>query len=114
MPTKFYFTGKRLGQLYQARLRTNCSSLNLYLYSKKLTDSPLCACSSVEDTYHYLLVCNRYSNLRRDLLNTVSMICRPTIDVFLYGNDELSTQQNKNIFLAVQNFVIENKRFQVN
>ena len=114
MPPKFYFIGKRLGQIYHARLRTNCSSLNLHLFSKNLTDSPLCACGSVEDTYHYLLVCNRFSNLRRDLLNTVSLICRPTIDVFLFGTDELSTEQNKNIFLAVQNFVLKTKRFQVN
>ena len=90
MPPKFYFTGKRLGQIHNARLRTNCSSLNLYMFSKSLTDTSLCACASIEDTYHYLFVCNRFSNLRRDLLNTVSMICRPTIDVFLFGNDELS------------------------
>ena len=107
MPPKFYFTGKRLGQIYHARLRTNCSSLNLHLFSKNLTDSPLCACGSIENTCHYLLVCNRFSNLRRGLLNTVSMICRPTIDVFLFGNDELSTEQNKNIFLAVQKFVLK-------
>ena len=42
------------------------------------------------------------------------MICRPTVDVFLFGNEELSTEQNKNIFLAVQNFVLKTKRFQVN
>ena len=63
VPPKFYFTGKRLGQIYHARLRTICSSLNIHLFSKKLTDSPLCACGSVEDTYHYLLVCNRFSNI---------------------------------------------------
>ena len=100
MPPKFYF--KRLGQIYIARLRTNCKSFNLNLFSKNLTDSPLCACGSVEDTYHYLLVFNRFYNLRRDLHNTVSMICRPIIGVFLFGNDELSTEHNKNIFLAVQ------------
>ena len=114
MPPKFHFTVKRLGQIYHARLRTNCSSLNLHLFSKNLTDSPLCACGSIEDIYHYLLVYNRFSSLRRDLLNTVSMICRPTIDVFLFGNDELSTEQNKNIFQAFQNFVLKIKRFQVN
>ena len=114
MPPKFYFIGKRLGQIYCARLRTNCSSLNLHLFSKNLTDSPLCACGSVEDTYHYFLLCYRFSNLRRDLLNSVSMICRPTTDVFLFGIDELSTEQNKNIFLAVQNFMLKTKRFQVN
>ena len=73
MPPKFYFTGKRLGQIYHARLRINCSSLNLHLFSRNLTDSPLCAYGSFEDTYHYLTVCNSFSNLRRDLLNTVSM-----------------------------------------
>ena len=78
-----------------------------------LTDSPLCACGSIEETYHYLLICNRFSNLR-DLLNTVSMICRPTIDVFFFGNDDFSTEHNKNTFLAVQTFVLKTKRFQVN
>ena len=53
VPPKFYFTRKRLGQIYHARLRTNCSSLNLHLFSKHLTDSPLCACGSIEDTYHF-------------------------------------------------------------
>ena len=95
MPPKLYFTGKRLGQIYHARLRTNCSSINLHLFSKNLADtcSPLCACGSIGDTYHHLLACDRFSNLRRDLLNTVTMICRPTIiDVFLFGNDQLSTE----------------------
>ena len=114
MPPKFYFTGKRLGQIYHARLRTNSSSFNLHLFFKNLNDSRLCACGSIEDTYHYLLVYNRFNNLRRGLLSTVSMICRPTIDVFLFGNDELSTEQNENIFLAVQIFVLKTKSFQVN
>ena len=42
------------------------------------------------------------------------MICKPTIDVFLFGNDELCTEQNKNIFLAVQDYVLNTKRFQAN
>ena len=114
MPPKFYFTGQRLGQIYHARLRTNCCSLNLHLFSKNLTDSPLCAYGSIEDSYHNLFICNRFSNLRRDLLYTVSMICRPTIDVFLFGNDEVSAEQNKKIILAVQSFVLKTKHFQVN
>ena len=113
MPTKFYFTGKRLEQIYHARLRTNCSPLNQHLFSKNIIDSPTCACGAVEDTYHYLFVCNRFSNLRQELFNTVSMICQPTLNVLLFGNDELSMQQNSNIFLAVQNFVLKTKRFQI-
>ena len=113
MPPKFYFFGKRLGQIYHARLRTNCSSLNQQLFSKNIIDSPTCACGAVEDTYHYLFVCNRFSNLRQELFNTVSMICQPNLNVLLFGNDELSMQQNSNIFLAVQNFVLKTKRFQI-
>ena len=114
MPSKFYFIGKRLGQIYHARLRTNCSSLNQHLFSKNLIDNPLCICGSVEDTYHYLLTCNRFSNLRQKLFNKVSTICRPILNVLLHGNDELSMEQNKNIFLAVQNYLLKTKRFQIN
>ena len=113
MPPKFYITGKRLGLIYHARLRPNCSSLNQHLFSKNIIDSPTCACGAVEDTYHYLFVCNHLSNLRQELLNTVSMICQRTLNVLLFGNDELSMQQNSNIFLAVQNFVLKTKRFQI-
>lgn len=114
MPPKFYFTGKRLGQIYHARLRTNCSSLNQHLFSKNLIDNPLCICGSVEDTHHYLLTCNCFSNLRQELLNQVSTICRPTLNVLLFGNDGLSMEQNKTIFLAVQNYLLKTKRFQIN
>ena len=49
------------------------------------------------------------SNLRQELFNKVSTICRPTLNVLLYGNDELSMEQNKNIFLAVQNYLLKTK-----
>ena len=56
-PPRYYFIGKRLGQIYHARLRTNCSSPRQHLFSKNIVDSPVCECGSVEDTHHYLLVC---------------------------------------------------------
>ena len=113
MPPKFYFTGKRLGQIYHARLRTNYSSLNQHLFSKNIIDSPTGTCGAVEDTHHYLFVCNRFSNLRQELFNTVSLICQPALNVLLFGNDDLSMQQNSNIFLAVQNFVLKTKLFHI-
>ena len=83
MPPKFYFTGKRLGQIYHARLGTNCSSLIQHLFSKNIIDVPICICGAVEDTYHYLCVLNRFSNLRQESFNTVSIICQPTLNVIL-------------------------------
>ena len=40
-PPKYYFRGIRIGQIYHARLRTNCSSLNQHLFSKKYCQQPL-------------------------------------------------------------------------
>ena len=72
---KFYYSWKRLLQILHTRLRTNCSSLNndleglgedwfcqlcinlfkllTYLCLKNITDSPLCRCGSIENTYHF-------------------------------------------------------------
>ena len=55
-PPRYYNTGKRLDQIYHARLRTSCSSLRQHLFSKRITDSPQCVCCSIEDTHHYLFV----------------------------------------------------------
>ena len=108
MPLKFYFIGKRLGQIYHARLRNNCKSLNQHLFSKNLIDNPLCICGSVEDRYHYLLTCNRFSNVRQELFNTDTIICRPTLNVLLYGNDELSLEQNKIFFSGCPKLFVKN------
>ena len=112
VPPRYYNVGKRLGQVLHARLRTKCSSLNQHLHSKKIIDSPRCACGSIEDTNHYLFVCHRYTDSRRELLNTVSTICHPNLNVLLYGDPSLSFDQNKHIFSAVQDFIIKTKRFE--
>ena len=112
----FFFDGKRLDQIYHARLRTRCSSLNAHLFSKNIVDSPLCACGSFEDTQHFLLSCTRYAVLRQELVNKVTPIrvCQLSLNVLLYGNQELSNSTNKQIFLAVQEYLIKSKRFEVN
>ena len=91
----------------------NCSSLNSHVFTKNIIDSPLCICGAIEDTSHYLFVCTRYLDLRQDLINAVSVMCEPTLNVLLYGNTELSYEQNKEIFLSVQNYIIKSKRFQI-
>lgn len=109
---RHFFEGKRLGQIYHARLRTKCSSLKEHLFSKNIIASPLCDCGMVENTSHYLLSCNQFGNLRNELLNIISPICTPTLDVLLYGNQQLSLLDNKIIFTAVQEYLIKTKRFQ--
>ena len=55
----------------------------------------------------------KFNNLRQELFDKVSHICQPTIDVFLNGSHELTYQENKQIFLAVQDFIVKSKRFQI-
>ena len=47
---KHFYVGSRKAQVLHTRLRTNCSSLNLDLFLKNISDSPLCRCGSVENT----------------------------------------------------------------
>ena len=112
-PPNFFFAGKRLGQIHHARLRTKCSSLCEHLYSKNILDNPLCVCGAIEDTNHFLLKCNRFSNQRQEMLDTVTHIHTPTLNVLLYGSQELNEMQNQQIFTAVQNFILKSKRFEI-
>ena len=113
VPPVYFNDGIRLGQIYHSRLRTDCSSLNSHLYAKHITDSPLCDCGEIEDSNHYLLQCNRYADLRRDMLNTVSTLCPPIINTLLWGNSELPRESNEELFLTVQNFILRTKRFAI-
>ena len=47
-------------------------------------------------------------------MGVISNLCTPTLNVFLYGNQALSFDVNKQIFLAIQNYIIRYKRFEVN
>ena len=110
-PPAHYYSGSRLGQIHHARLRLKCSSLQQHLHLKKIIDNPLCECGAVEDTDHFFLRCNRYRNLREDLLNKISTFCPPTLDIILYGNADISVNENKQIALAAQDFILKTKRF---
>ena len=61
---QLYFYGDRKIQIIHARLRNRCSSLNHHLYMKKIVQSPLCTCGSVESTEHFFLQCPNYVNIR--------------------------------------------------
>ena len=109
----FYFVGVRLGQIYHARLRTSCCSLNQHLFSKNIIDSPLCVCQGVEDTYHFLFNCERFYNLRQELFNKIISICQPSLNILPFGGEQLTDFENRHIFIAVQEFLLKSKRFDV-
>ena len=109
----FYFDGVRLGQIYHARLRTSCSSLNQQIFSKNIIDSPLCVCQVIEDTYHFLFNCERFYNIRQELFDKITRICQPTLKILLFGSEQLTDIENRQIFIAVQEFLVKSKRFEI-
>ena len=87
------------------RLRTNCSSLNLDLFIKSVSNSPLCVCGSLEDTQHYFFHCPNFTQQRIELLNEISRYSTPSLTLFLYGDLTLSYETNVLIFQAVHIYV---------
>ncbi|MCG8096816.1 MAG: hypothetical protein JAZ17_24870 [Candidatus Thiodiazotropha endolucinida] len=108
---KYYYTGKRPCQILHTRLRTDCSSLNFYLFSKHIIDSPLCSCGSIENAYHYLFQCDNYTNQRIVLFDSISQFHTINLDLLLFGDPALTPAENTHIFERVQKYIMDTKRF---
>ena len=107
-----YLDGKRIGQIYHSQLRMDCSSLNHHRFPKNIIDSPLCICGRPETTKHYLLDCNRYNNLRQEMMQSISQLCEPTLNALLYGVTDLSDETNRQLFIIIQEYILRTKRYQ--
>ena len=105
---KYFYIGKRKAQILHTRLRTNCSSLNLDLFVKNISDSPMCTCGSVEDTQHYFFHCINFRLQRTVLINEISRYCNPSLTLLLHGDQTLSFETNVIIFQAVHKYITHN------
>ena len=107
-PPSYHNHGLRTLQIYHARLRLDCSSLNSHLHKKNIVESPLCICGDAETTKHYLLHCPQYHVPRNQVLNDYLHM---PIKTLLKGDPHLSVEENENIFNAVQTFIARTGRF---
>ena len=110
-PPKYYNFGSRMGQIYHTRPRLICSALKHHLFLKNVINSPLCSCGEVESTTHDLLYCPNYTIIRNKMINSISVITFPTLKLLLYGEENLSLEENIAIFKEVQTFILQSKRF---
>ena len=110
---KYYYSKNRKAQILHTRLRTNCSSLNLDLFLKGITDSPIDVVDVVVLRTHNtsFFHCPYYQQQRNALLNVVSTYHRPTLGLLLYGESSLSYDVNMIIFENIHRFILNCKRF---
>ena len=106
-----YYYGNRKAQMLHTRERTGCSALNFDLFIKNISDSPMCVCGSIENVQHFFFHCNLFHRQRVLLLNAVSNLCTPSVNVLLQGDQSLTNETNANIFQHVHDFIISSKRF---
>ena len=107
-PPAYYNFGLRTLQIYHARLRLECSSLNFHLHKSKIVDSPRCNCGEPETTKYYLLQCPQYNIPRNQVPND---FLHMSIKTLLRGSPTLSVNENEAIFNAVQLFIARTGRF---
>ena len=81
-------------------------------WNEWISKNSTCDCGlSVENNSHFLLECRLYTQHRQSMLNKLQVLPTITTDFLLYGDYNLTFEQNKVVFEAVQEFLKESRRF---
>ena len=107
----FFYVGSRLGQIFHARIHMGCSALNSDLFLKNIVNSPRCTCGAIETPTQYLLNCPHYNIPRQRHIFALNLPIPLSTELLLVGSNELTINQNTEIFLSVQKFILSSKRF---
>ena len=92
--------------------RMNCSSLRAHLcFHLHVIDNPACVCGEVnEDPTLVFFHGQQYVEQRREMLHNMS-VSETTVHDIIFGNDTLSTEENKINMDVIFKFVHETARF---
>ena len=108
----YYRAGSRYISVLLARIRNNCSNLLSDLCINHLSPSPTCGCSEiVRDAEHYFFRCSNFRNERETLFRSTRNFHPSNIYILLFGDENLTTDENTSIFTAVQTFIKDTRRF---
>ena len=64
---------------------------------------------TIENSTHFFFNCSRYTVIRQSILAELVQQC--TLKDLLYGKEGASTTENERLFLKVQSYIIQTKRF---
>ena len=100
------------------------SKLNFHKFKHNFKDTinPMCSINDgIEDTEHFLLLCNSFAEHRRSLLAGVNDVLEAygyseapdnnILQLLLYGNKNLPLEVNRLILNATINYIFETERF---
>ena len=111
-----------IGLKLLTRLRLGFSHLNEHKFRHDFQDylNPLCLCNfEIEDTTHYLLHCQYFSEHRINLINSVNSVFdnfesfsdNNKRDILLYGDRRFDTNKNKIILESTITYIKNTDRF---
>ena len=108
----FYLAGDRYLSVLRTRIRNKCSNLNNDLFNNHLSPTPLCnRCQETEDAEHFLFICPNFTEHRITMFHSTRSFHPLNVNKLLYGDPNLSNDENARIFTAVQNYIKSSKRF---
>ena len=108
---KYYYVGSRLSQIIHSRMRMSCSPLKYDLYKMHIIDDSRCSCGNDrEDVPHFFFQCPLYNDLR-SLFDEVDTTIPINVHNFLFGCENATISNIKNLFAIISNFILQSKRF---
>ena len=109
----YYIKGDRKLSVLHAGLRNNCSNLKHDLHSNFIEPDSTCRCGYLyKDANHYFfIICSLYLNERVELFHSTVSYHPLSLRTLLFGDQNLSTEDNFIIFRAVHRYIRETKRF---
>ena len=112
-PPLYFSFGEHKINILHTKLRHQCSSLKYDLFRVNLVDSPVCYCGHpCENAFHFFCECIIFNNERSILLQNLNILHVDfTLPLLLFGNPQLSTELNTNIFRHVHHYIKSSKRF---
>ena len=121
---RVYYRVNKLNCSFLTRIRVGRSYLNAHRYSIGQSDTPYCTCnnSKTEHSFHYITLCELYSDARLTLLSNVEQFI-PSIKYLSkkwqykilaqgYEKDNFDLNSiNTKILIAFKKFIHQSKRF---
>ena len=108
----YYTVGNRYLSVLHARIRNNCSNLSSDLFMNHLSPNSMCRCSDEsEDAEHFFYRFSNYNYNRVTLFQSTRNHHPLNIDILLFGDENLTNEDNINIFTTVQTFIKDIRRF---